>query len=343
MIDTTTTTAEITAFAAAVRAHLDDLPEDDIADLTEGLEADLLEQAQDGDARQSLDDPRGYADELRASAGLPAHGSGTAPRSEPPLWRSAVARAKSRLDAIRSTRIGSASVDILLAIRPAWWVFSGWVIYQFVAAIFTGTSQILPPHFGLFLVMLASIVLSVQWGRGRWLPNTFVRVVRRIVLVAILCATIPLLVWIANETSPQSGDYSFGEAQPAAVYGGSGLMLDGAPVTNIFGFDAQGEKVEGLRLFDQNGDPLVALGEGSVEERYSTLGSSGSWALVPFPSSTAGRGWNVFPLQEVRIREDGTVGSTRRDSPFPFERIAALPGHATSTSTPTPTATPSAP
>ena len=65
----------IRAFATAVRAQLDDLPAEDAEDIAVGLVADLLEKAADNDGAIDLDDPAGYAEELRTAAGLP-------PRSE---------------------------------------------------------------------------------------------------------------------------------------------------------------------------------------------------------------------------------------------------------------------
>ena len=82
------TTRDLVAeYARTVRAALDDLPADTLDDLTDGLEADLLDALADTeagpvDAAQSLEDvttqfgpARVYADELRAAAGL-------APRAE---------------------------------------------------------------------------------------------------------------------------------------------------------------------------------------------------------------------------------------------------------------------
>ena len=45
---TTTDHPEIAGFAVAVRAHLDDLPADEVDDLLDGLEADMSEQAAEG-------------------------------------------------------------------------------------------------------------------------------------------------------------------------------------------------------------------------------------------------------------------------------------------------------
>lgn len=67
----TTTNAQVIAFAAAVREALNDLPAEDVDELVDGLEADLTERAADGDADFEFGDPDLYAAELRSAAGLP--------------------------------------------------------------------------------------------------------------------------------------------------------------------------------------------------------------------------------------------------------------------------------
>ncbi|MGD8194140.1 hypothetical protein ACEXQB_006545 [Herbiconiux sp. P18] len=62
---TATLDSTIAEFAPAVRRHLDDLPLDEVDDLTGGLEADLSEQASDEQGDLHLDDPASHASELR--------------------------------------------------------------------------------------------------------------------------------------------------------------------------------------------------------------------------------------------------------------------------------------
>ena len=84
---TTTPTDE---FAAKVREALSDLPPDELDELTDGLEADLAERAEESGLE--LGDPSAYAEELRAAAGYPPRSAtshlgrslGTGLRSFPP-------------------------------------------------------------------------------------------------------------------------------------------------------------------------------------------------------------------------------------------------------------------
>ena len=72
MTGTTSGDPPIADFAARVRRSLDDLPEDEIEDLTERIEADLTEKALDED----LGDPEECAIELRSAAELLARPPG---------------------------------------------------------------------------------------------------------------------------------------------------------------------------------------------------------------------------------------------------------------------------
>ncbi|MGD8194146.1 hypothetical protein ACEXQB_006575 [Herbiconiux sp. P18] len=335
MSDTTATLDKtIAEFAAAVRRHLDDLPLEDVDDLTGGLEADLSEQASDEQGDLQLDDPASYAAELRASAGLPPRTNSTLP-----LRR----RVRQRLDSLEaatrrithSTRLGSWLVDFALAVRPVWWVLRGWVVYQLFTVLLLGQSALVPSGLIQWGMLLAALVLSVQWGRGRWAPGSFVRVLRVAVSVIAIVATPFVAVWALNEARANEG-YS----SAVSYTDPNGLWLDGERVTNIFGYDAEGNPITDLQLFDQNGDPLVTVGSGLVSEDFS-FSNDGSTAVLPSASSPLGNAWNVYPLREAPIDDRGAV-DTRDAQPAtpPFRTTNAVPEPATPTPTPTPTATP---
>lgn len=335
---TATPDTSIAELAAAVRRHLDDLPLDEVDDLTGGLEADLSEQASDEQGDLHLDDPASYAAELRASAGLPPRASSTLP-----LRR----RAQQRLDSleaatrriVHSTRLGSWLVEFALAVRPVWWVLRGWVVYQLLTVVVLGRSAVVPSGLIMWAMLFAALVLSVQWGRGRWAPGSFLRVLRVVVSVVAIVALPFVTVWALNEATANSGYSS------PVIYGEpTGLQLDGQRVTNIFGYDAEGNPVTDIQLFDQNGDPLVTIGSGLVGEEYDYL-VDGTTVTVPFASSPRGNIWNVYPLREAPVDNMGEVDA--RDAvpaTPPFRTTNAVPESSvpTPTAIPTPTPTPSA-
>ena len=127
MNDTTLTSAErIHAFAGAVRAQLADLPSDEVDDLVEGLVGDLTDQAADHGGEIELGDPVVYAQELRDAAGLPERGPGTSVKAP---WHVRMAASAGRFAGrVRSTVFGAWMLDLLVALRPVWWVLRGLVL-----------------------------------------------------------------------------------------------------------------------------------------------------------------------------------------------------------------------
>ena len=175
-------TPEIDAFAAAVRRALGDLPPDTIDDLTDGLEADLVESAfDDGE----LGDPAAYAEELRTAAGLPRQPVTPAP---------AFARVRRMVGSVAAEWRGILGRHPLLAsfaafwvsLRPVWWVFRG-----FVAGLLIVESQNWGAPINGFTAVgfAATILLSVQFGRGRWMPFGWMRGLLLIVNLALVIAT----------------------------------------------------------------------------------------------------------------------------------------------------------
>ncbi len=159
---TTTLQDEVAAFAAAIRAHLDDL--------TDGLESDLLEQAEDNDGTFADTDAAHYAAELRASAGLPDRPSPAA-LSLRSRFSGFADQARTRAsELVRSSRFGAWLAELLLALRPVWWVFRGWAVYVAGWTFTTGESRLLPNSIAGWAVLVAVVLVSVEWGRGRWLP-----------------------------------------------------------------------------------------------------------------------------------------------------------------------------
>ena len=171
-----TISREVQAFATAVRAQLDDLPPDDVDDLTEGLEADLAESIAEATAAH-LGDPVTYAAELRAAAGFAPRISGSR--------RIGVGNLSSWFEKLRatfmalgtSTKTGVVVWSFLVAIRPLWWVARGWAIFQLFVALTLGFghTEIWPNNPILGLLQIAALVLSVQWGRGCLLSGALLR------------------------------------------------------------------------------------------------------------------------------------------------------------------------
>lgn len=325
MIATVPRADEIAAFAASVRAALGDLPPDDVDELTDGLEADLTARLED-EAEADLGDPAEYAAELRRAAGVPDRRRRGALRADAQeQW----GRWRDRWDRWTRRPLVAGAAEILRVLRPVWWVLRAWAMYQPVAWL-TGSSlwPTSPVH---WLLAAGVVVVSVQWGRGRWLPASLVRGVNIAVTVVAVLA-LPFL--LGRAAAPTYID-AYDGWDPMQS---SGLLSNGKTITNLFVYDENGEPLTDVQVFDQDGDPLLTVGDpsrGWVPVDGPGLG--GTWqqfALSPNPRDPGSSGWNVYPLYRSELPADWQAIDPQLEperllvdpapAPFPFERIRPL-------------------
>ncbi|MDO4042578.1 hypothetical protein QKG38_13980 [Clavibacter michiganensis] len=325
----------IRAFAAAVRDRLADLDPEDVDDLTGGLEADLQEEAADHDGALQLGDPVRYADELRSSAGLPERAVATAATSPLAQLRETVRERLGELHGrIRANRELSATLDLLIVFRPVWWLLRAWAGYQIaviVLSIFFGSSSsfvVLPGGPVGWILLIPLLVVSVQWGRGEWAARPSLRSFRSAVSVVTALALV-VLIPVAIERSSR-GDYVDHSSSPSSSYVPQELTLDGKRISNVFAYDAEGNLLDRVQLFDQDGEPLSV-----VPPALAEVDSSTGEQLEPSTGA-----WNAFPLS---LRDAGRIGHLSVEEMGsgrpPFAKALPLPALKGSTSTPTPSAT----
>ena len=327
----------VTAFAAAVRAALADLTSDEIEDLTDGLEADLTERIADGGA-EDLGDPSAYAEELRAAAGLPR-------RTKPSSGSSVIAELRMLPTRISREAIASATRypavggigRFLLTLRPLWWVFRAAVVTELAFVIF-GASGWAPLGGSTIVVFLVILVVSVQFGRGRWLPFAWMRGLLLIANILLIIATPFLVARVATEVN--NAWYSSNYASSEPDYSQAGLTLDGNQVSNVFAYDAQGNPLTDVQLFDQDGKPLNLVGDptATTDQDFSP------GIIVPNQSVSGRLGWNVYPLAHVNssdLNDDGSIKQSAKPTPAvaPFATAKPL---ADTGAVPSPSAIPSA-
>ncbi|QNE47783.1 hypothetical protein F1C58_13340 [Glaciihabitans sp. INWT7] len=305
----------IADFAARVRRRLDDLPDEEIEDLTEGLEADLTEKALD----EELGDPDAYATELRSAAGLPPRAAKSVMPWSIDSIRLLQALAASR---IRRNRIAGAVLDFAIILRPAWWMLRAWAAFELAILIAGGRGIVsaLPDTPFRWFIFAALAIVSVQWGRNLWLPR-WMNVVRDLVNVMAILALPFLLTALASSSGWAYAQSVNVQPEPAPA----GLTRNGGSVTNIFAYDADGAPITGVQLFDQNGKPLSAKPPG---EDFTTM--SDGRMLVPSTEVTNGNGWNVYPLESIPLNSiDNMTGRPRADATAtpvqaPFARVQPL-------------------
>jgi hypothetical protein len=345
----TTIPAEISAFAAQVRAALADLPADELEELTEGLEADLSEAYAEDLARE-LPDPSAYAAELRAAAGLP----------EPEVGRSGL---RAGLDSLRegvgeSVRdvgvvvrrhpAGRATLEFLGSLGPVWWVARAWVAARVVGVVLGTHTGFLPSGLLGWLVLVLAVVVSVQWGRGLWRGRLGALIVVGNVVAAVLL--VPLAAGAANSSSYAGAYDVYDDAYADAIDQQSeGISMDGRSVTNIYPYDASGKPLEDVQLFDQSGRALAPalspLRDECANDCADGIDGNGR-AWVPRLLESGREATNVFPLSLVQyvMGEDGfstsTVAQPAEVPEAPYLKVPALAPAPQASASPSPRATP---
>jgi hypothetical protein len=286
---------DVTAFVARVRELLADLPEEDRLELTEGLEADLTDQVAESGGG-ALGDPEAYARELRTAAGLdPAprrRVRGPHARSVPEVldgvrawWDGQVAR----------PRVAPAW-SLVAALRPVWWFFRAWIAAVLVCIAMPGYTPWgftwlpgVPNELGL-AVLAVCVLGSTLVGTGRVWPGGTDASSRgpaaRVTLIGLnllAVGMIPVVEQYYQDAEwAQVREYGFAGTSSTEDLG---VMNRGQQVCNIAAYDAEGQPLVGVQLFDQAGRPLDVRCWGQQDR------------TVPWVLGDVTR-WNVFPIGE---------------------------------------------
>lgn len=273
------------AFATAVRTSLSDLPTDEVDELTDGLPSDLAERLADGG---ELGDPEQYAAELRQAAGLPARRADALPvrRSVEDRLQSWEARIASWW---RATPTRIAVSEFTLSLRPVWWILRALGITAIVGAVFGWWVLTLP----WMIVALGAMILSVQWGRGRWANGAWGSWLRRVTSVVAVLALLPLAGIVTDRV------VSFANPVEEESWVQPGLSSNGELVTNIFAYDCAGNPLTEVQLFTQDGRPLHTgdSDAGSYDGWIPLTGDAGEPRRNA--AATMSDEWNVFPLRQL--------------------------------------------
>jgi hypothetical protein len=306
---TSTVAPEIAKFAAAVREALADLPEEERDELTDGLEADLSESLAE-DLRRTLPDPVVYAAELRAAAGLPARArkrgtfAGLAQSGRDTLTDVRIA--------IRRNPALAGALDFAETLRPLWWVIRAWVAAWILAAFF-GMERGYWFDGAWWIVFAAFLVVSVQWGRGRWLRTG----VPTLIIIGNVIAVLALLpIRAATDNGAGNGGngaftrgYSAGADSVLNDAPTKGLIFNGKPLQNIYAYDAQGRPLHHVQLFDQSGHPLDPFSHAPGEDQPCADDNCVS-LIQAARLETGQQAFNVFPLSLIRGKWDDEQGAT---------------------------------
>jgi hypothetical protein len=337
-------------YAARVREHLLGLTAEQVDDLTDGLEADLADALADGpvpggegqagpvDLIARFGEPAAYASELRAAAGLPEPERVERVRGRARLARAVTSRARRVRDGV-SGWLGTqpwwpAVRDLLVSVRPIWWLGRAWVGYQLLAVGFDVNRGWVPTTFGGTVLLFLLVLVSVQWGRGHWLP----RPLRWAVPVTSVLAVVLLVPAVATAHSHSYGwRTEYVESGSAYVTQEDGVWVDGMQVSNLFVYDADGNPLDDVQIYDDRGRPVRTTTDDGWSS-WSLPGVSGPWNFVAAQDEEGRSRWNVYPLRGAPTESfdwdsfyeggDETVqlldGETVRTPPRPFAKAPSL-------------------
>lgn len=365
---------QVRRYAGDVRSHLADLPPEQVDDLTDGLEADLAEALADmpGTLRpvaagSDLPDGGGtalldvaarfgpaaaYAAELRSAAGLEPAAPGR--RRRVSLGDHLAAEGaklssewKSVWAPVTSSSQWAAFLEFAAVLRPVWWVLRAWVVVLVLYGWFNAPQNFeLVPRapFWRFL-LLAAIVVSVQWGRGRWLRRRGLSPLRKTVDVLAVLVAVPFFVSAAvggntalNGLSTDSvGSFDrgyqqgvndatggYGASGISAGGGGSGVFVDGSPVSNLFAYDASGRALQDVQIFDDQGRPVRTVTAEGAAQAWTLPDFEQRWYFQPSFSTDGRERWNVYPLRG--LPEDAVEwGGSERPLPLEGEQPRPMP------------------
>jgi Predicted membrane protein len=347
---------EVARYVARVRTTLADLPAGVRDELLEDLSEHLAEVAAEGGGSlvERLGPPETYAMELRAAAGL----------APPPAAvnldqrvGAALRIGRERLDAV-DRRLGrflgyDRLSDYLRLLRPAWWVLRGYLVAMLVSVFTSGTSHGLLPRLG-DSTLAALLLLAVTIPASIWLGRRSDRLGRRPRWL-LNAATVLLvgfgLIGLVNYTQMS---YHYPQFQEVYTDQYSG-------VRDVYVYDSEGRLLEGVRLFDQNGQP-IRLGEPWCPEARQRIAPGGEYdydpytsdlTQLPYPYCPQGAPFRVRPTVQPAptdvplvpvspsapaSTEPSTSAGPSASTPSPVP--AGSPEAAPTTDTPSPTPTP---
>lgn len=257
---------EVSSYLSALRAHLEDLPEGERQDLLEDLEQHLAEVAAEGEGSlvDRLGPPDLYAAELRSSVGLPPDGGrGLGERLLEGARRSSIGR---MARGVAATSAYGGIRSFVTELRPGWWVLRGYVAVVGLILILAPDHQYLSD----IPIPIPWLLGSQAWGlaaiaAGIWASVALGREATNRMRARVISFVVSLIVaGIGFDLIPRVQERLAMAAaatyeEPEAFGPGFLQHQDGTPIANICPYGADGRRLEGVLIFDQDGRPITEV------------------------------------------------------------------------------------
>ena len=301
--------AAVADYLATVGHNLTGIPAAERQDILEEVAEHLADVAAelgpdaDGAALVArLGSAKAYAAELRAAAGYDAPPRARLTRVADQAVRSYTASARAKVEGWPG---GTETLAFLRRLRPAWWVLRAWVLAQWLSLGASGDPTGLIPRVWrdnsflgfIFFVVLA--VASVRIGQrserlGRRAPW------QRLVLianVAIVLMCFPVAGHVGRGDSVYYGAPANAPSAPGVIVADSNGNATDA--TNLFAFGPDGHPIDHVRIYDQDGHPVVVQDQDTADcyAGVDQASAAPSATASPLPS-------NVYPRQQLTPQFD---------------------------------------
>ena len=219
---------DINAFVRKVQNQLTGLKSDDLRELTENLEADLLDRRDAEGAAFKLGEPKSYAADLAEAAGL-----------------SLQSFEVSRLN-IEFLRIWQATLNYFRTLAPAWAIVRGWLMFAliYMPVVYGRVSEI-PGNTRDWLVLVALVVVNVWLSKKQFSNLKYPLVVLNIIM---LLGTTVVIADLASKLQTYEKYVTF-ERDDTLVSGGRAIY-------GVCAVDLNGMRSEVRKLLDKDGYPI---------------------------------------------------------------------------------------
>lgn len=223
------TNQEIKSFVRKVQNQLVSLRPEDLLELTENLEADLLDRRDAEGATFKLGDPREYAKDLAEAAGLD-------------LTNIEVSRMN-----IEFLKVWKAVLGYFRTLSPAWAILRGWLIFALVyTPLVYGRVGEIPVNTRDTIVLVALIGLNIWLGKKQFAALRY----PLIVLNVLMLAGSPVIVADLASSYELYKKYVIFESE-------SQLVFQGNPVRAVCAVGDDGSKIYNVRkLTNETGYPI---------------------------------------------------------------------------------------
>ncbi|WP_019149005.1 hypothetical protein [Timonella senegalensis] len=277
----------VSYYAAQVRGALSDLSQESIDDLTEGLEADLIDAMSENPKAENAEEltlndlierfgkPRDYADELRTAAGLGGVSQIVENKKERIALKTKVlARWDTFTEKMAEQAWWPQVREFLVTLRPVWWVARAWLVYWGISIIGThGNLRQVPHGLGDLVLLVGLCIASVLLGM--WTAkNTPKRGLSWFIAATNTLAVLFVPGFVADMMFVGGGSGSERSYVEGHADGWNAAMNQGTPTsglrpanetqislgsaTNLFVYDSEGNLIKDARITSQDGQPINA-------------------------------------------------------------------------------------